>query len=97
MCYLISIIGVVIVLATKKDRGNLSIYHAKQGLALFILEIIVSVIWAILAWIPFIGWLIGYLLWLGLLVLAIMGIINAVNNKMSPLPLIGQYGDKFNF
>lgn len=35
LCYLISIIGVVIVLATKKDRSYFSIYHAKQGLVLF--------------------------------------------------------------
>ena len=97
LCYLISIIGVVIVLATKKERGKLSIYHAKQGMVLFIVEIIVSVLWTILAFIPYFGWVIGWILWLGTLVLAVMGIINSLNGTMKPLPLIGQYGDKFNF
>lgn len=97
LCYLISIIGVVIVLATKKDRGNLSIYHAKQGLVLFIAWIITSIVWAIFSWIPVIGWIIGYLLWIGVLVLMVIGIINSINEKMTPLPLIGQYGNKFNF
>lgn len=97
LCYLISIIGVVIVLATKSDRGKLSIYHAKQGLVLFIAWVIISIIGTIFSWIPVIGWTIWTILWVGVLILMIIGIINAINDKMIPLPIIGQYGDKFNF
>lgn len=97
LCYLISIIGVVIVLATKKDRSDFSIYHAKQGLVLFIAEIIVSIVWFILAWIPIIGWIIGWILWILLLILWVLGIINSLTDKKVPLPVIGQFGDKFNF
>lgn len=97
LCYLISIIGVVLVLATKNDRGKLSIYHAKQGLVLFIAWIIASIVGTIFFWIPVIGQIIGGLLWIGILVLMVIGIINAINSKMTPLPLIGQYSNKFNF
>ena len=97
LCYLLSIIGVLLVLVTKKDRGNLSIYHAKQGLVFFIAWVIASIIGTIFLWIPVIGQIIGSLLWIGILVLMVIAIVNSINNKMIPLPLIGQYGDKFNF
>ncbi len=64
-------------------------FHANQGLNLLLLGIAVSVLGAI---IPFIGWFIispiGGLL---VLVLAIMGIINALNGESKELPIIGKY------
>jgi len=63
-------------------------YHVKQGLALFILCIISGLVW----WVPVIGQivsLIAFVLW-------IIGIINAANGQEKPLPLIGQFGEKFN-
>ena len=64
-------------------------FHANQGLNLLLLGIAVSVLGAL---IPFIGWFIispvGGLL---VLVLAIMGIINALNGEEKELPLIGKY------
>ncbi len=64
-------------------------FHANQGLNLLLLGIAVSVLGAL---IPFIGWFIispiGGLL---VLVLAIMGIINALNGEEKELPVIGKY------
>jgi len=97
LCYLISIIGVVIVLATKSERSQFSIYHAKQGLVLFITEIIVWIIAIVLAIIPFLGWLVSVLLWIGVLALWIVGILNSLTGKMKPLPVIGSFGEKFHF
>ena len=67
-------------------------YHVKQGLVLLISGIVVMII----AHIPAIGWF-SWLLNLGLLVLLIIGIVNAVGGKEKPLPLIGQYANKFKF
>ena len=97
LCYLISIIGVVIVLATKSERGDFSVYHAKQGLVLFIVEIIVAIAWAILIWIPIIGWIFGWILWLLVLIICVFGMINALTDKKKPLPFIGKYGEAFKF
>lgn len=62
-------------------------FHANQGLNLLLLGIAVCVIGSI---IPIIGWFIilpiGGIL---CLVLAIMGILNAINEKTKELPLIG--------
>jgi uncharacterized membrane protein len=67
-------------------------YHVKQGLVLFIAWVVVCVI----------DWILSYHLWfistilsLGLLVLLILGIKNALDGKQEPLPLIGQWGEKF--
>lgn len=59
-------------------------YHANQGLVLFILEAITSVI----SIIPF-GWIIGGILGIFGLVLTIIGIVNAANGQAKQLPLIG--------
>lgn len=77
---------VIVPILVAKD-SEFVMYHANQGLVLFIAEIILFAIGII----PLLGWLISFLGYLGALVLAIMGIINAVNKKKKPLPLIGGY------
>jgi uncharacterized membrane protein len=72
-------------------------YHCNQGLVLFLASIgawIVNVILAmVLVFIPVLGWILIMLLHfgviIGILVLAVMGIINAANGVCKPLPLIG--------
>jgi uncharacterized membrane protein len=62
-------------------------YHANQGLVLLLFGIAISIVSSV---IPIIGWfIIGPLGTLFVLVLAIMGIINALNGKAKPLMLIG--------
>jgi uncharacterized membrane protein len=66
-------------------------YHVKQGLALFILYVINMFI----GWIPVIGWMVSYLISLGTLVLLIIGIMNVLNNKQVPLPVVGKMAEGF--
>ena len=89
----LTIIGFLIVLLAKKD-DKYAMYYAKQGLVLFIAVVIVSIVGSI---IPLIGWFIilpvGNLI---LLILWIIGWINALSGKEKPIPLIGKFADKFN-
>ena len=66
-------------------------FHANQGCVLFIAEIALYVVAFILVFIPYIGWLISYVLYLGCFVLMILGIVNAVKGEMKELPLIGKF------
>ena len=66
-------------------------FHIKQGLVLFIGWFIAMILW----WTPL--FMIAWLLDLGLLVLLIIGIMNAMNAKEQELPLIGKFGKNFNF
>lgn len=72
-------------LAAKESK--FAMYHANQGLVLFLTALAVNIVGRI---IPFIGWtLIIPLGGLCVFVLAIIGIINAANGQQKPLPLIG--------
>ncbi len=90
----IGYIGILclIPLLAKKDSPYAQ-FHGKQGLVLFIFDIIVGIIWVI----PVIGWIAGTVGYIFGFVLFIMGLINALGGKAQKLPLIGQFGDKINF
>lgn len=60
--------------------------HAKQGIALFIFEIVLSLI----AWIPLLGWAIGIIGWFFVVVVAIIGIAHALAGKDYEIPVIGK-------
>ena len=62
-----------------------AMYHANQGLVLFILGIAIGVV----TMIPVLGWIVGIVGWVVQVVFMILGIINAANGQMKPLPLIG--------
>jgi len=72
-------------------------YHANQGLVLAIAEVAYGILVAILSTIFWaISWTIGSimstvfsLVWLGFLVLVIIGIMNAAKGETKPLPILG--------
>jgi uncharacterized membrane protein len=70
-------------------------YHVKQGLLLFILSMALWILNMILLRIPFIGWLVSFVLGVGLFVLWLLGLMNALNGKQEPVPLVGQYAEQF--
>lgn len=72
-------------LLLKKDSAFAQ-FHGKQGLILCLAWIVVMLV----GWFPFIGWA----LWLVAVVFTVLGLMNAYNGKMEPLPFIGQYADK---
>jgi len=63
-------------------------FHANQGLLLLITGIAGNVILTI---IPVIGWMLLPFFGIGVLVLAIIGLINGFGGKAKPLPLIGKF------
>lgn len=79
LCYL-WILWLIPLLTEHKNDPYIK-FHINQGIVLSILSVIVG----ILSWIPVIGWLLG----VGVFVLTVLGIINAVQLQEKPLPLIG--------
>lgn len=71
-----------------KRKSKFAQFHAKQGLVLFIIEIVGWLVF----WIPLIGWL----LFLAILVLAIMGIMNALQGVWWEMPYLGKYARRIN-
>ncbi len=72
-------------------------YHCNQGIVLILAWIaawiVTIVLDMVLVFIPFLGWflmlVLHFCLFVGGLVLAVIGIINAANGACKPLPLIG--------
>lgn len=81
------IIFFIPLIAAKESKY--AMYHANQGLVLFLTAILLNFVGS---FIPFLGWFIiipfGNLL---IAVLAILGIINAANGILKPLPVIGGF------
>lgn len=69
-------------------------YHVKQGLVLFIADVIVMIGSSL----PVIGWfLIAPIGWIAVLVLLVIGVMHAVNGEEKELPVIGKYASNFKF
>lgn len=94
---ILSYIGILVLVPLLAGKTQFARFHANQGLVLFIADIIFAVIINIsvfaLSLIPFVGAAIGGIIsgvfGLGIFILMIMGIVNAVNGEMKPLPIIG--------
>ncbi|MCK5510958.1 hypothetical protein KAI65_05480 [Candidatus Parcubacteria bacterium] len=74
-------------LLTKK-RSKFAQFHAKQGLILFIAEIVGVFVF----WIPLIGWALG----IALLVVSIMGVLKTLNGEWWKIPYVYDWSKKFN-
>lgn len=67
--------------------------HAKQGLILFIAEILIMA----LAIIPILGWLIGFIGFIASLVFTVLGFMHAWKGEEWELPVIGAFANRLNF
>jgi uncharacterized membrane protein len=76
-------------LLAAKD-SKFAMYHANQGLLVFLLWVAYMVANFILAFIPIIGWILMMVLWLVPVIWTILGIVNAAKGEMKPLPLVGK-------
>lgn len=75
---------------TNKD-SKFAMYHANQGLVLLLTWMALWFVSMVLGWIALFvgGFFLMPLVGLAGIVLAVMGILNALNGEMKPLPVIG--------
>ena len=91
---LFSYIGVLFIIPLLTNKNDPFVkFHVKQGIILFIAEVITSVV----AILPIVGWLIAPIAWVVWVVVSIIGITNVLSGKQKELPWIGKYADKINF
>lgn len=69
----------------KKDSAFAQ-HHAKQGLVLFVIEIIGSIFF----WFP----VLGQLLWLALIIVSVLGIVKALNGEKWEIPYVYDWSKK---
>ena len=94
---ILAYIGILVLVPLLAGKTQFARFHANQGLVLFIADIILGVLIGIttgvLSLLGVVGLVLGSIvsgiLGLCIFVMVIMGIINAVNGEMKPLPVIG--------
>lgn len=78
-------------LILKKD-SPFAHHHGKQGLVLCIAWVAIVIV----GWIPVLGWLVGFLGSIAVLVLSVIGIIQALQGNMWEAPIVGNLAKKLN-
>ncbi len=85
-------------------KNSLAVFHLKQSIGLILFLIAATAAWAlvtwILAWIPYM-FLVGIALF-GIVIAAylyglvawVLGLINALNERLAPLPLFGEWASR---
>ncbi len=70
-----------------KRDSSFAQHHGKQGL---VLTVVSFIIWLV-AWVPLIGWIVGFFGTIGLLILAVTGIQKALKGEYWEMPILGKY------
>ena len=95
LCYALGFIAIPFFILPLVMRDNeFSLYHSKQVMILWLLGIagyITGVLLFVICIGPFIMLGVGILS----LILAIIGLINAINGEAKPLPIIGKWGEQW--
>lgn len=95
LAYINILVVVTLIIA---PNSRFARYHANQGMCLLIAEVIIgtigAIVVAIFGFIPLIGGLVAWVFRvfkLVLVILAILGIVNAAKGEAKPLPIIGEF------
>ncbi|NQT23292.1 MAG: hypothetical protein HQ579_07665 [Candidatus Omnitrophica bacterium] len=73
-----------------KKENKFALFHAKQGLILFICEIALAIVGIV----PVLGWLISMLGWLACGILSLVGMVQALMGNYWKMPIVGDYAEK---
>lgn len=67
-------------------------FHARQGMVLFLCEVILSFVGIV----PILGWLAAFIGGIISLILMIIGVLMALQGQRWKMPFLGQYAEKIN-
>lgn len=98
---ILAYLGILVLVPLLAGKTEFTRYHSNQGLVLFIIWLIpaafIGIVCAIISVIPFVGGpiaalvggVLGGIISLAALIFAVLGIVNVINEKTEPLPVIG--------
>jgi len=73
-----------------KEKSKPVHFHVRQGVALFMAEIVCTLILVI----PLIGWLIGFIGWILCVLSSFFGLVKAAKGKEWSIPVLGKLATK---
>jgi uncharacterized membrane protein len=85
----ITIIGLIVAFVMNSEpKHEFAKFHIRQSLGIGLTGLVGAMV---LVLIPILGWIILPFFQIGIVVLWVLGLINAINNKSEPVPLLGKY------
>lgn len=87
IAWIVPLVGAIVALVLRPGYGYAK-YWAYLNISFFIVIIVGGIVASILAFIPFIGWLISILIWIALLIVWVVGIVKSANKVYWKPPLI---------
>ena len=83
----LTVIGLVVALVLNNEKKDLfAKYHIRQSLGLVLTSIALSLINVI----PILGWIVSMVGAFVLLYMWVMGLLNAINGREKPVPILGE-------
>lgn len=95
LSYLTLIGFIVAIVMHSSNKTSLGAFHLRQCLGLILTSFAAGICAMVIAFIPFVGWVVAPCIWLGFFVLWVLGLIAAINGKKEPLPLLGEQYQKW--
>lgn len=95
IAYLTLIGFIVAIVMHSNKKTKLGAYHLRQVLGFFLTGMAVGFCAIPVALIPILGMLALLAVWLGMLVLWVLGLISAINGQMKPMPVVGPLYQKW--
>ena len=86
------LVGIIWYFVDDEVKNAFTKHHVKQALNLIIISVVGNVGLVI---IPFLGWVILPFFQIFILILIILGIINAINGSKKEIPIIGSFAEKY--
>ena len=87
LCY-VTIVGFIVAIFLHQNRKTeLGAYHPRQVLGL----VLTGFVGGVCAVVPILGWIVWFLVVIGLFVLWLLGLISALRGEMRPVPLLGEH------
>jgi len=93
---ILSIIGFIIAIVVKKDDKYV-MYYAKHSLVIFIIGCVGGILSRILSWIPIIGSIISFGIFIVVFLAWILSWIYALSGKQKTIPIITDWAKAFKF
>ncbi len=98
LAYITMIGFIVAIILNSNNKTKLGTYHLRQALGLIVCSVGIWLMLMFLAFLPVLGFitiLLSPIMWIGVLVLIVLGILNASSGQEKPLPLVGTYFEKW--
>lgn len=70
-------------------------FHAMQSIIFSVIICVFSIVFGIMFMIPFVGWILFTILWIGTLVIWILLMVKAYQGERWKLPVIGDFAEKY--